>query len=97
MTVPLPQRSQGSHQRRRTCGHEGNTIQTMRWKYRRGYSGPNYHVTGGHEREARAAQRAKPPSRLGLFVLRLLGFREAPSAPRGRRRPSPNHEHRHKT
>ncbi len=43
--------------------------------YRRGYSGRDYHVTGGHEAEAEAAQKAKKPSRLGVFVLRVLGYR----------------------
>ena len=44
------------------------------WKYRQGYTGRNYHVTGGHEAEAIDAERRKKPSRLGLFVLRVLGF-----------------------
>jgi hypothetical protein len=44
-------------------------------KYRRGYTGRSYNVTGGHEAEAKAAQRAKKPSRVGLFVLRVLGYR----------------------
>jgi hypothetical protein len=43
--------------------------------YRRGYTGFNYHVTGGHEAEAVAAERAKKPSRVGLFILRLLGYK----------------------
>lgn len=65
------------------------------WKYRRGYTGFNYHVTGGHEVEAEVAERAKRPSRLGLRVLRLLGFRGAPEMPPRVRRASPGHEHRH--
>ena len=44
-------------------------------KYRRGYTGRSYNVTGGHEAEAKAAERAKIPNRFGLFVLRLLGFK----------------------
>ncbi len=43
--------------------------------YRRGYSTRNYHVTGEHEAEAKAAERAKKPTRIGLFVLRLLGYK----------------------
>ena len=43
--------------------------------YGRGYSTFNYHVTGGHEAEAREAEMQKKPSRLGMFVLRLLGYR----------------------
>jgi hypothetical protein len=38
-------------------------------------------VTGGHEAEARAAQEAKAPGRLGLWVLRKLGYRGAEPAP----------------
>jgi hypothetical protein len=38
-------------------------------------SGSNYRVTDEHEAEAKAAQRAKKPSRIGLFVLRLLGYK----------------------
>jgi hypothetical protein len=64
--------------------------------YRRGYTGRNYHVTGGHEAEADAAERAKKPTKIGLLVLRLLGFRgsieEVPEA----HRTSPSHEHRHR-
>ncbi len=33
------------------------------------------HVTKGHEAEAMAAQRKRKPTRIGLFVLKLLGFR----------------------
>jgi hypothetical protein len=44
-------------------------------KYRRGWTGRDYHVSGGHEAEARAAEEAKKPSRLGLWVLRKLGYR----------------------
>jgi hypothetical protein len=44
-------------------------------KYRRRYMGRDDHVTGGHEAEARASLRAKKPNRVGLFVLKLLGFR----------------------
>jgi hypothetical protein len=35
-------------------------------------------LTSEHEAEARAAQRSKPPGRLGRFVLRLLGGAKAP-------------------
>jgi hypothetical protein len=43
--------------------------------YRRGYMGRDYHVTGEHEVEAKAAERAKKPTRLGTLVLKLLGYR----------------------
>lgn len=70
---------------------------TGMWPYRRGYMGRNYHVTGGHEAEARAAQMAKEPNRLGLVLLRLLGLRASPpQARRPVRSASPSHEHRHK-
>lgn len=67
------------------------------WPYRRGYTGLNYHVTGGHEKEAEAAERLKKPSRVGLLVLRLLGVRDAPKPALRIRRAPPSHEHRHKT
>jgi hypothetical protein len=43
--------------------------------YRKGYTGRDFHVSGGHEAEAEAAERAKKPNRFGMWVLRLLGFR----------------------
>jgi hypothetical protein len=75
----------------------GVTLGAVRPKnYRRGYMGRNYHVTGGHEAEALAAERAKDPSRLGLFVLRLLGFKGRPKKPTPPAPPSPRHEKRSK-
>lgn len=68
-------------------------MDAMGWKYRRGYTGRNYHVTGGHENQAKAAQRAKKPSRLGLLVLRMLGLRAAPN-PALPLQPSPSRQHR---
>jgi hypothetical protein len=46
--------------------------------YRRGYTGRDFHVTGGHEAEAEAAEEAKKPSRFGMWVLRRLGYRGSP-------------------
>lgn len=66
------------------------------WPYRRGYAGRNYHVTGGHEREAKAAEMAKQPNPIGLLVLRLLGLRVPKRRPALSRRSAPSHEHRHK-
>jgi hypothetical protein len=66
-----------------------------RWKYRQGYTGFNYHVTGGHEAEAEAAQRAKKPSRIGLFILRLLGFRGSVQQLPDVHRVTPSHLHPH--
>jgi hypothetical protein len=43
--------------------------------YRAGYTGRDFHVTGGHEAEALASERAKKPNRFGMWVLRLLSFR----------------------
>ena len=57
-------------------------------KYRRGYTGRSYNVTGGHEAEAKAAERAKEPNRFGLFVLRLLGYKGR-AEPMKRRPPRP--------
>jgi len=69
----------------------------IRWPYKQGYTGRNYHVTGGHEKEAEAAERAKKPTRVGLLVLRLLGFKGGVPKPAPPvRRGSPSHEHRHK-
>ncbi|MGD0311756.1 MAG: hypothetical protein ABSC90_04780 [Acidimicrobiales bacterium] len=42
--------------------------------YHRGWTGRDYHVTGGHEAEAAAEQEAKKPNRLGLWILRKLGY-----------------------
>lgn len=53
----------------------------------------NYHITYEHEAEAKAVQRAKKPSRIGLFVLKLLGYRDpaqhVPDVPRE----APSHQH----
>lgn len=54
--------------------------------------GRDYHVTGGHEAEAEAAQRAKKPSRVGLWILKVLGFRGTPPRPEITRVPSPRHD-----
>ncbi len=51
--------------------------------YRRGYTGRDFHVLGGHEAEALAAQRAKKPNRFGLWVLRRLGYRGPDPKPNG--------------
>ena len=74
----------------------GNTILPVGWpKYRRGYMGRDYHVTGEHEAEAQAAQRKKKPSRLGRIVLWLLGFRGHLSQPDPLEPVSPRHERVH--
>jgi hypothetical protein len=61
-------------------------------KYRRGYMGRDYHVTGGHETEAEKAQRAKKPTRFGVFTLRLLGYKGVPPRQRRIAVRSPRHE-----
>jgi hypothetical protein len=66
-------------------------------KYRRGYTGRDYHVTGGHEAEAEAAQRAKGPSRIGTKVLRLLGYKGTVEPESPHRASSPQHEKRHRS
>jgi len=67
----------------------------MGWPYRRGYDGFNYHVTGGHEAEAKAAERAKKPSRIGQFVLRLLGYQGSVQQLPEVNRATPSHMHGH--
>ena len=66
----------------------------MGWKYRQGYTGRNYHVTGGHERQAMKAERAKKPTRIGLFVLRALGLKNPPAPAPSVRSATPSHERR---
>jgi hypothetical protein len=52
-------------------------------KYRRGWTGRDFHVSGGHEAEAKAAEEAKKPNRFGLWVLRKLGYKgPVPTPPR---------------
>jgi hypothetical protein len=36
-------------------------------------------VTSGHEAEAKAAEMAKKPNRLGMFIVRLLGRKGKPA------------------
>ena len=51
-------------------------------------------VTDGHEAEAKAAQLRKRPNRIGLFLLKLLGFRGQVTPPVARRgHVGPSHEH----
>lgn len=44
-------------------------------------------VTSGHEAEAKAAEMAKRPNRLGMFIVRLLGLKssQTPEAHRPKR------------
>jgi hypothetical protein len=52
-------------------------------------------VTDGHEAEAKAAQLRRRPNRIGIFLLKALGFRgevTPPTAQRGH--VGPSHEHR---
>jgi hypothetical protein len=63
--------------------------------YRQGYMGRDYHVTGEHEAEAKAAERAKKPTRIGLFVLRLLGYRGSVQQLPDVHRVTPSHPHPH--
>ena len=55
-------------------------------------------MTDGHEAEAKAAQMRKRPNRIGLFFLRVLGFRgqvAPPTSQRGYTRPSLEHPRHH--
>jgi hypothetical protein len=55
-------------------------------RYRRGYTGRSFGVTGGHEAEAKAAEKAKKPTWMGVMVLRMLGFKGQPKSARPPRR-----------
>jgi hypothetical protein len=59
------------------------------------YAGPRrIRVTDGHEAEAKAAQFRRPPNRIGLFFLRVLGFRGEVTPPTGQGgRAGPSHQH----
>ncbi|MGB7050116.1 MAG: hypothetical protein WBG41_00950 [Acidimicrobiales bacterium] len=46
--------------------------------YHRGWTGKDYHATSEHEAQAKAAEEAKKPGRLGQWVLRKLGGNWAP-------------------
>ena len=51
-------------------------------------------VTDGHEAEAEAAQLRKRPNRVGLFFLRVLGFRGQVAPPTGEGgHAGPSHQH----
>jgi hypothetical protein len=52
-------------------------------------------VTDGHEAEAKRALSRKRPNRIGLFFLRMLGFRGQVTPPTKVRRgqTGPSHEH----
>jgi hypothetical protein len=51
-------------------------------------------VTDGHEAEAKAAQLRKRPNRIGLFFLRVLGFRGQVAPPMSQTgHTGPSHEH----
>jgi hypothetical protein len=58
-------------------------------RFNRGYATFSYHVTDGHEAQAVEAEREKRPNRVGVLVLRLLGYRgpiEQPHQPKARHR-----------
>ena len=63
--------------------------------YRRGYMGRSYNVTGGHEAEAKAAERAKKPSRIGRFVFKLLGGKDPVQHAPAVHQVPPHHKHPH--
>jgi len=87
----------GSANRSTLIGVAGNYRRFMGPNYRRGYMGRDYHVTGEHEAEAKAAERAKKPTRIGHFVLRLLGYKGPVHQPlRDIRRVTPSRMHPHR-
>ena len=63
-------------------------------KYRKGWTGKDLDVSGGHEAEARPAQEAKNPGPLGPWILRKPGCRGVqtqrhPTSPRTMALPPP--------
>jgi hypothetical protein len=80
----------------RSCCIADYALDVFGPNYRRGYSTRNYHVTGEHEAEAKAAERAKKPTRIGLFVLRLLGYRGSVQQASDVHRVAPSHQHPHR-
>ncbi len=59
-----------------------------------GYGRRRILVTDGHEAEAKAAQLRKRPNRIGLFFLRVLGFRGEVAPPKGQGgHTGPSHMH----
>ena len=51
-------------------------------------------MTDGHETDAKAAQLRKRPNRIGLFLLKVLGFRGQVSPPTDQRgHVGPSHKH----
>ncbi len=72
------------------------TVSYWPWRYQRGYTTRNYHVTGEHEAEAQAAQRNKKANRLGVRLLRALGFKGSLLGPKIKA-VSPSHERAHRS
>jgi hypothetical protein len=50
-------------------------------------------ITDGHEAEAREEEMDKRPSRIGTFMLRILGFRGKVPAPKSPPEHHSSHEH----
>jgi hypothetical protein len=50
-------------------------------------------ITDGHGAEARQEEMEKPPSRIGTFMLRILGFRGKVPPPQSPPGHHPSHEH----
>ena len=51
-------------------------------------------ITDGHEAEAHEEEMEKPPSRIGTFMLRMLGFRGKVPEPKRLRGMHSSHGHR---
>lgn len=66
----------------------------MRARVRYAQEAHRIRVTDGHEAEAKAAQSRRPPSRIGLFLLRALGLRGAVAESTGHKsNAGPAHTH----
>jgi hypothetical protein len=78
------------------CGKNYSPVAFVRVSGRARYANQAHRirVTDGHEGDAKAAQLRKRPNRIGLFFLKVLGFRGQVAPPMGQRgHVGPSHEH----
>jgi hypothetical protein len=79
-----------------TLGNNGRMAE--KGGYGKGYTTFGYHVSGGHEAEAKEAEEAKRPNRLGMWFLRKLGYKGAdPEPPTIPHHGAPGHPKSHPT
>jgi hypothetical protein len=71
-----------------------SNVQKMSGRARYANQAHKIRVTDGHEADAKAAQLRKRPNRIGIFFLKLLGYRGQVSPPiKQRDHAGPSHEH----